>query len=106
MDNQTSSKAVAALVLGILGLLFTFGRGILVDFLGLVLCIIALVLSISVRKELVPGEGGRGLATGGMVCAIIGVVGAGISIMCSACALAAIGTGAFTGFHGFPNPFN
>lgn len=86
MQNQSVSKAVAALILGILGLLAVLGRGILVDFVGIAICIIGLILAISAKKELAAGEGGRGYATAGMVCAIIGLALGALGFLCTACA--------------------
>ena len=97
MDNQSVGKSVAALVLGIIGLMCTLGRGMFIDLAGLILCIVGLVLAINARKELAPGEGGRGMATAGMICAIIGLVMAGLGLLCTACAFA---TMPFFG-HGF-----
>lgn len=65
----TSGKAVASLVLSILGLL-------LAGILGLILAIIALFLGFAARKDIAarPGLGGGGMATAGIVLAIIAVV--------------------------------
>ncbi|MBC5636538.1 DUF4190 domain-containing protein [Ornithinibacillus sp. BX22] len=64
--QQTNGKAVAALVLGILS--------IVIPYVGLILGIIGIILANSSYKEIaVTHEGGRGLATAGLVTSIIGV---------------------------------
>ncbi len=98
METKTNSKAIAALILGLLGLIFTLERGVLMDLLGIVICIVGLVLSILTKKELAKGESGRGLATAGMILSIIGMVIAGFGVLCSACALAAMGAVTLTQF--------
>jgi Domain of unknown function (DUF4190) len=65
-QQRTSGKAIAALVLGIVGL-FIF---------GFIAGVIAIILAVLARKEIDadPSLGGRGLATAGLVLGIIGVV--------------------------------
>ncbi len=88
MENKTNGKAIAALVLGILAIVSIFtGWGAI---LGLVFGIVGIVLAVKAKKEMADDEKGRGLATAGMVCAIIGTVIAGIGILCVACAAAAL----------------
>ena len=70
-NNSAKSKGVASLVLGILSLVVVwFGYGSL---LAMILSIIGIVLGVGARKELTPDQG-RGLATAGMICSIIGLV--------------------------------
>lgn len=65
----TSGKAIASLVLGILGLL-------LAGLLGLILAIIALFLGFGARKDIEarPGLGGNGMAVAGIVLGIIALI--------------------------------
>ena len=70
-NNPDKNKGIASLVLGILSLVVVwFGYGTLI---ALVLSIIGIVLGVGARKELAPDQG-RGLATAGMICSIIGLV--------------------------------
>lgn len=70
-NNSAKSKGIASLVLGILSLILVwFGEGTL---LAMILSIIGIVLGVGARKELTPDQG-RGLATAGMICSIIGLV--------------------------------
>ncbi|MGV3488918.1 MAG: DUF4190 domain-containing protein [Tuberibacillus sp.] len=63
---KTNGKAIAAMVLGICALV--------VPYVGLILGIIAIVLSNQAKKEIRnTGEGGNGMAVAGLVCGIIGV---------------------------------
>jgi hypothetical protein len=63
--------AVAGLVLGILALLFCFG-----SFLDVPFVVLGIVFSTLGMSEGRPGGSGRGLAIAGLVCAILGGVGA------------------------------
>ncbi len=84
--------AVAALVLGIIGTLFSLNW--LTVWVGGPLAIIALVLGVLARKQLAAEGKPTGMATAGMV---LGIVGTGIAAlifaMCASCA-AAVGTAA------------
>ena len=65
--NQTNSKSVVALTLGILS--------ILIPYIGLVLGIIGVVVSRKATKEIaISNEGGSGLATSGLVCSVVGII--------------------------------
>jgi len=82
--------AVAALVLGILGTLFSLNW--LTVWVGGPMAIIALVLGIMARKALAAEGKPTGLATAGMVLGIVGTtVAALIFAVCASCA-AAVGT--------------
>ena len=65
--NQTNSSSVISLTLGILSLL--------VPLLGLILGVIGVVFSRKAKKEMdITGEGGRGLATSGLICSVVGII--------------------------------
>ena len=65
--GQTNSNSVISLTLGILSLL--------IPFIGLVLGIIGIVFSRKAVKQIEKeNEGGRGLATSGLICSIVGLV--------------------------------
>lgn len=69
----TNGKSIAALVLGILG--------IIVPYLGFILGIIAIIFGrISLNEIKQRGEQGKGLALAGFICGIIGTVLYGIII--------------------------
>ena len=65
--GQTNSNSVISLTLGILSLL--------IPFIGLVLGIIGLVFSRKAVKQIEKtNETGRGLATAGLICSIVGII--------------------------------
>ncbi|MGE8204664.1 DUF4190 domain-containing protein [Heyndrickxia sp. NPDC080065] len=64
---QTNSKSVISLTLGILS--------IIIPIIGLLLGVIGLVISrISIKEIEETNENGRGLATSGFICSIIGII--------------------------------
>ncbi|MFD0694002.1 DUF4190 domain-containing protein [Paenibacillus sp. GCM10027628] len=64
-SSQTNGKSIAAMVLGILS--------IVIPYVGIILGIIAIVLSRIASKEIqLRGEQGKGFAITGLVCGIIG----------------------------------
>ena len=64
---QTNSKSVASLTLGILS--------IIIPTIGIILGIIGIVVSRMGKREIEKtNENGRGLATSGFVCSIVGIV--------------------------------
>ncbi len=70
--------AVASLVLGICSIVFDF----FIWWLGLILGIVGIILGAMARKQ----TPGNGMATGGLVCSIIGVVlGLVTLVACAAC---------------------
>ncbi|MDR2686332.1 MAG: zinc ribbon domain-containing protein [Oscillospiraceae bacterium] len=83
-DNK--GKAIAALVVGIVALVFAWWG--LISVIGLVLSIVGLVLAVSARKDNNPST--MGFATGGLVCSIIALVFSSIFFvacgLCTACA--------------------
>ena len=97
-EQKTNGKAVASLVLGILAVLslFTGLAGVIV---GLVLGIVGIVLAVSAKKEMAHDDKGQGLATAGLVCAIIGTAIAGLGVLCIAACGAAIGATACFGYY-------
>ena len=67
VKNQTNSKSVASLTLGILS--------VLIPYIGFVLGIIGLVISRKASKEIaITNEGGSGLATAGLICSVVGII--------------------------------
>ena len=83
VENQSNGKAVAALVLGIVSLVFDF----IIPIIGLIAGIVGIILAVMAKK--IPAK--KGMATGGLVCSIIGVCLGGIMFLCTLCAVAAIG---------------
>ena len=66
MNTGTNSYAAASLTLGILS--------ILIPFFGVVIGIVGAVLSRKAKSEIAcSGEAGRGLATAGSICSVIGI---------------------------------
>lgn len=84
-DNKTSSgKAVASLVLGILSLICAFfGYSAIV---GLILGIIGVSLGAKARKE-----SQTGMATGGFVCSILGLIFCALGLVCAVACVGALG---------------
>lgn len=90
LNPNSKGKAIAALVCGIIGLVLSFFAWVTVGvtaILGLTLCIVGIVLGVKARNEIPDGTQGRGMATGGLVCAIIGAVLSGIIAVCTLCVL-------------------
>ncbi|MCL1951838.1 MAG: hypothetical protein FWF60_03315 [Oscillospiraceae bacterium] len=82
-DNK--GKAIAALVLGIAALVLAWWGWLSIA--GIAVAIVGLVLAIGVRKENNPAT--KGLATGGLICAVIALVISGITLVaCTLCAAA------------------
>ena len=88
MEAPAHSKAVASLVLGIIGIvLWFFGYSAI---LSLILGIVGLVLSAQAKKE----GNDEGIRTGGfVVCLISTIVGAVIFVSCVACAACGMAIG-------------
>ena len=87
-NPDVNNKAIAALALGVGGLVLIFLAPFLANFpafIGLVVCIIGIVLGVKARNELPVGHPNRGMATGGMVCGIIGTVIGSIATVCTVC---------------------
>ncbi len=124
-DPSAKGKAIASLVCGILGLVFgtigscvvsciagmcnagTLGMAtagtsvatLVVDLIGLAICIVGIVLGVQARNAIATGVQGRGLATAGFVCSIIATVLVGIAVACSACS-ACVSCGVCSGVGG------
>ncbi len=65
MENKQQNLSIAALVLGILSIIASWGTSIL----GLILGIIGIVIAKKAKREETPNS----LMTGGLVCSIIGI---------------------------------
>ena len=66
-NTKTNTKAIISLILGIVSLLITY--------LGLVSAIAGIILSRMATKEIEErGENGRGLALGGLITSIVGLI--------------------------------
>ena len=71
MENQnnikTNTKAIISLILGIISLLITY--------LGIIAAVVGIILSRMATKEIEEsGEKGSGLALGGLITSIVGLV--------------------------------
>ncbi|NHM34039.1 DUF4190 domain-containing protein [Neobacillus terrae] len=65
--NQTNNSSVISLTVGILSLF--------IPFIGLILSIIGIVFSRKAIKQInQTNENGRGLATAGLICSIVGLI--------------------------------
>ncbi|WP_313894543.1 DUF4190 domain-containing protein [Psychrobacillus sp.] len=65
--QTNNSNSVISLTLGILS--------ILIPYIGLILGVIGIVVLRKATKEIVKtDEGGRGLATSGLICSIVGII--------------------------------
>jgi hypothetical protein len=91
--QKTNGKAIASLVLGIISILSIFTGSF--AFIGLICGIVGIILAVNAKKEIaVSGDEGKGMATAGLVCAIIGTAIAGIGVVCVLCVAGAVGTAA------------
>ncbi|MDR7240175.1 DUF4190 domain-containing protein [Neobacillus drentensis] len=65
--NQTNNSSVISLTVGILSLF--------IPFIGLILGIIGIIFSRKAVKQInQTNENGRGLATAGLICSIVGII--------------------------------
>jgi len=77
--------AIAALVLGIVSIVFCLIPGL--NFIAPILGIVGIVLAILAKKQLAEANEPTGMATGGLVTSIIGtVLGVILYLACAACA--------------------
>jgi len=81
MENKTT-LTIAALVLGIVGIVFDF----IYTIVGIILGIIGIVIAVQARKK----EGVSGMSTAGLVCSIVAVALGGIMYLCAICAIGAL----------------
>ena len=90
MNNQSSTKgmSIAALVLGIAGIVFLFLPINYGTYIGLVMAIVAIVLGAMAMKRTPKGGDGRGLAVAGFVC---GIVACGLAVVAVICVVACAG---------------
>ncbi len=95
--NNTHGKAIATLVLGIIGVVSILTGAF--SFIGLICAIVGIILGVQVKKELPYDDPDRKLAQAGLICSIIGAVVAGIGVLCVACGIAAVGASSCIG-HG------
>lgn len=83
-------KSIAALVLGIVSAVFCwFGW---FSIIALAMGVVGIILGIKGRNECPLGYQGHGMATAGLVLAIIGTVLSGIGVACWICVLATAGS--------------
>lgn len=91
MNNQPQSSAkgmsIAALVLGIAGIVFLFLPVGFLVWLGLAMAVVAIVLGAIAMKKTPKGGDGRGLAIAGFVC---GIVATGLAVIVVICTVAAV----------------
>jgi len=91
MENKTNSKAIISLVLGIVSCVtLFFGYGALI---GVVLSIVGIILGVQAKKEIeMSGEGGKGMATAGIVCSIVSLALCVLSVLCIAICVGTLAT--------------
>ena len=75
--EEKNTAAVVALVLGIVSLVFDF----IFPWIGLIAGVVGIVFAVKGRKI----QAKKGMATGGLVCSIIGVCLGGIFAICAIC---------------------
>lgn len=79
-----NGRAVAALVLGIIGIVSFWTPWF--NIVSLTISIIGIVLGMKARNEIPVGYQGRGIATAGLICSIIGTFLSGIGFLtCTLC---------------------
>lgn len=105
--SDINTKAVIALIFGIGGLLLTLAAPILPgvsSVVGIVLCTVGIIFGVKARNETPVGYPGKGMATAGLVCAIIGVVIGVIATCivcvctCAVCAVAGANASDYSGY--------
>lgn len=80
--EQKNSYAIAALVLGIVSIVFSF----IFVWVGLIAGVVGIILAVKGRKI----EDKKGMATAGLVCSIIGTSLSGIFVVCALCVVGSI----------------
>lgn len=80
--EQKNSYAIAALVLGIVSIVFSF----IYVWVGLIAGVVGIILAVKGRKI----EDKKGMATAGLVCSIIGTSLSGIFVVCALCVVGSI----------------
>ncbi len=85
--EQRNGMAIAALVCGILGIIGGFIP--IVMYFTLVLAILGIVFGVKGRRA---GGPNTGLATAGLVCGIVGVASSAAGVLCTICAIGALGS--------------
>lgn len=81
-------KAVASLVIGLVGLFISIFAPVLEGIpaiFGLILCIVGIVIGAKARNKIPAGVSGRGIATAGFVSSIIGAIISGIMTLVVIC---------------------
>lgn len=81
-------KAVTSLVIGLVGLFISIFAPVLEGIpaiFGLILCIVGIVIGAKARNRIPVGVSGRGVATAGFVCSIIGAIISGIMTLVVVC---------------------
>lgn len=81
MENKNNTLSIAALVLGIVGIVFDF----IYTIAGLIIGIVGIVMAVQARKK----ERPNAMSTAGLVCSIIAVALAGVMYACAICAVGA-----------------
>ena len=88
-DPEKKTLSIAALVLGIVGIVFDF----IYLWIGLIAGIVGIIIGAKARKD----ENAKGMATAGFICSIVAVVMAGLLLACAICAIGTIAAGLATG---------
>ncbi|MCL2342962.1 MAG: DUF4190 domain-containing protein [Firmicutes bacterium] len=91
------NKAIASLVLGIIAIVFFWIP--IFNTIPLILAIIGLILAIGARKDMdaAGAMDGRGLATAGLVCSIVGLALSAVGfITCTVCVVYTAATGGWS----------
>lgn len=85
---DAKGKAIVSLVLGLVGLVISVLAPTLDGIpavLGLLICIVGIVFGVKARNRIPVGVSGRGIATVGLTCSIIGTVISGIMTLAVVC---------------------
>ena len=82
--QQSNGMAVAALVLGIVAIVFAF----IFPYVGDAAGIVGIVLAVKARPHAVPGK--TGMVTAGLVCSIVGLALSAVMTACVICAYCAV----------------
>ena len=88
IDPDLKSKAITALILGLVGLLLSIGAWYtygISAILGLILSIIGIVFGVKARNRIPSDAPGRGIATAGLTFSILGTIISGIMTLAVIC---------------------
>ena len=89
VNSEKKTLSIAALILGLVGIIFDF----IYLWIGLIAGIIGIIIGVKARKE----ENAKGMATAGFICSIVAVAIGGFLLACALCAIGTLAAGLAAG---------